>query len=457
MRGRTNVPQRVRPTVNGDIITANVINSAISVGDFVEHNTILADEALDSSVVVEKPLYVRDVNSTYKLVVTAGYVQLWDKTSLELKSAIAQSYSRKYPCVLSNGDIIVANTSSSSASATGDKSYTFNYFKIVDGELTLLNSTTLSFGVFGAGMEEIDSSHIGLFVLPESGSNITVKVLGFNSTTGVVSSTASKTFDIYNSTYVTFGSSVTKNDIVNRTFKLANNKVLFIISFYDTSVSSDRYRFYAFLLNFASSTYNITLASTLNLSNGKWFDVEKIGNDNVFITTYGRTVSGVTGDHYDSCKVFAVANDTLSLVATYINFINDIRTKTGESSQNSGKIIANLGNGKFLLLAENTNISGYESVVSLAYDSSLAGFTIESALDIKNKRPQFAYYSFLNNIAMPRSGYQLHIGYNATDEELEGMTDISTVKPYAGGRAIGFAKTGGAVGESIQVYIPHQS
>ena len=418
MRGRTNITPRKEPIINGQLISATVESgNTISVGDFVEYKVDYAEtETTDYNVTKQEELEV----ANYKILLitknSQSYLELWKKSTQERVDSIVINEERSYSYmdVVDDTHLIVYSPSS-----------TFYYIGISNDSFDIIQTLTYGTSPNPTAICVLDSSHFGAFVKESGSSNYNMKVYVFSFDDTAITYQTYKSFALgySNKPYASYVKKVAPGKIM--LFGLTNTgsyyEAVYLISF-DSSY------------NFSSDSYISVYTATERL---------KV-NDTMFAFLVGRSLSLIK---YDS------ANDAIS---NYL--LLDLSTIFGTFNTNNGRVNISLLNENQIAIYGCLNASittSKRECVILTYDDTQDTYSVSEKVEVSN-RVQFLEMKFtisdLDDAKLFSNASSIRM--KIQDDTFEHLPDTNYVKSYNGGKAIGFAKTAGNAGQTVNIYTP---
>lgn len=468
MIGRTNVPQRKSPTINGDIANFTVANgNTISVGDFVSYKLVEEIKTFN--------------NNTY----TKDFVLPYDEEN------------DKYVVCLNVG--------------TGNTEKLIQLVQVVNGDVEILDTISvivssgyeISFDVYNGSMWYVKSATISSNTLTFTVGNINIQndefvdgvdLTGSCSTASVVSNISAPTTAfvrngrIFFSGYVTSGTGSSRK-VARYCYWVKQSGGVYSVegSCQTSNITSAISNLYH---EFCSMQQNDII--TVDKSGGVYCYVSLIVYDSVNDTySFGNSVYVQTGTYSQSFAQYvniAYNKQYLGLTLGYGNssFVCDLKVYTvsngvltkivdtsvsGVYSANSYPKVFCLKGNSFVCVSgvEGASYIGkYCKVLCCDIDeygvSTVATKYVENTANEENEI--CANVSFV--IPVSKTSFLTYGNKGGATKYFKSLIDYdnnsvsfgefgNVVESYSGNFNVGFAKTSGVGGDTIQVYIPHQN
>lgn len=444
MRGRTNVTQRKAPYVNGDIIQATVESgTTVYTGDFVEYKLQSAVEQSDIPGYTDSATYYhhKDFMSNYLLVLdessgtNSGYLELWNKVSKTRISRVSISFSSSnqqymYYDIMDDNKILLVTYKENGVAITNVKVYCIAFensqlvikdFKSFNVKTDFWESAWSSGNVLLYGLCKVDSQHFAILTINSNVNNIVVSVIGYSQ--GTIG-------NVIENTVLSHNISTVSQYKQNVSLNLTNKKIGFAIK--------GQYVYYG-VIDF-DNLYSATLSQIQTVGNSSLSDFTNIGvNCIVAVQSY--------------LVAYLLCYNSISNGFTSIQFNPKIYSSTSGES-----ILIRLDENLALLSSKKEHViirfdeEGNEVYVT---NKLSFGLSTDTVFTVK-----VAFIDSIGNVSgynMKVNNYKANFSYSEVDNELDAGVDTNYVKPYAGGKAIGFAKTSGNAGNIVSVYVPHNS
>lgn len=419
MRGRTNITQRKAPYINGDVIQATVDSSTIYTGDFVEYRTATAieDASFSGNANNSRFIHHKDFMTNYLLVLnitTVGnnvYFEIWNKVSkLRVDRLSFPSTSGNVFFDIIGNEIILCFGYAG----------TYNVYCIAfeNSHLVIKDSKsfTIDSNVF-LGISKLDSSHFVILSTKYNVGNIITSVFGYS---------LNQIGELDEETVLSTSLINPPSGVYNEVLYLADKKVGFVL----------------YGIGYGVVDFDILYSATL-----LQFNTSNIQGDIIKISNY---------------SVIEVRSSSVAYLY-YYNLIND----EFSSYQFNPKILDSSSLNVFIIRLDDNLalLSSKKDHVVIYFDESTKEIYVSNILNIGIATDslfliKMAFIDSNENI----KGYNMNVdnkvinaSYSQSDNELSVGLDTNYVKPYAGGKAIGFAKTSGNVGNVVSIYVPHNS
>lgn len=426
MRGKTNVPPRLKPVINGDVRNFVVASgNTIAKGDFVSYvlnsqytpfdsrtMTLVYKEEYDN--VNHKYVLVFDVANSSPIImliqVSQGDLVVLDNYTVEL------SEGNGIHGAFVDGSYIYICDAPSSVSM-GAKTVIAKKFEIVNDAVTFVQDYSQTITVSG-------SSYSGIVIgLAVKGSKVYIAVDYINSS-GSTGSSSVRIFygelgdDIPYNQYISSSGGGTKNSIVICTPYSFGTKLVFV----------DMVSGYGGRITIVDPTDNTIV------------NVESVAGFSVC-------------DRFDS-KICLAS----STVAFYEIVNDEIVTLYNNSFVNYNSLMAvgRIEENKFVVLFTNPQ-------KTLLFDFGETVQVTENSLNVI-ATPKESFNCILSDynghVLLDCTNAYGVVKYFGNVDETNGFVigePTNYVQSYNGSFTVGFAKTGGTAGDTIQVYVPHNS
>lgn len=454
MRGRTNITQRALPYVNGDVITAEVeTGNTISVGDFVEYRTASAMSQATFDANDEIYYGHTSYKNNYIVVINknSSYVanlEIWDKRTAERRNVFYITVETEYTFfdILPDDNIILCTLRNDTVNVIClsydevNNEFTIEDQKVYSMATDLWNGQAAANNQILLSICRLDLTHFVIFSFHNSSSYEWFATTIEYSQGSIGSIIKSSTFSGGRYFYPI-------KTMYNASVKVANNKIII-----GTNIV-------AILLSFDNS-YTVTSQQIEAISGSGTKGCFKI-KENI--------IGGFAVGTSENCCIF------------YYDEINDIMQKYSYNANLKNTdydlmILAGCVDNVFLFcngyqssgtgqhdrisfhrVEFNENTKEIKVTPELAIVKSYTWNIYMKIAFISNDGQRIKGYSLNKNSSGAHYNYEYNLQYSPSDDELSTGVDTTYIKSYNGGKAIGFAKTAGNSGESIKVYVPHQS
>ena len=445
MRGKTNIPPRLRPVINGDVQNFVVASgNTIAKGDFVSYVLASNSRVFDARDLMLDYKYEYDTtNHKYVAVfkvynvttpvimllqVVQGQIVILDSETV----AITQSY---IGASVDGTNIYIGDCPANVYGAVG-QTLTVKHFQIVNDEITFVqdyshhysppspSGSTMRMYTYFQNITVVGTKlYIGTlrYIYPNSGSS------GKTSEARIIYTTLGVDFssNSYKSVWNTSGqvgakyfSYVYGSKIVYVCTQTSNNVEDVYVKLYDTTQKK--------FIATASGSY---LSSTL-------INLKEMRGTKLCITTTTRLIIyDISGDTFTELYVQPITSPYFS------GWIGDDKYVVVYSDTVQNK------------LKTREVIFGNEVTV---LENDITGTITQSVQTSESIFSNFVEHCILVSTNNPESTNE----YPATDDSEIGFIvgePTNYVREYSGGYTVGFAKTGGNAGSVIQVYIPHNN
>lgn len=464
MRGKTNIPNRKDPVINGDVENFVVAeNNTIEKGDFVSvvrssDYRLLSDSK--NCTLVYKKLY--DVANKKMVIVHKNeqgvlYATLVQGTSngvevlhqVVLDAEISTSITMKFDFnIQTNSLFYIHYVGSSHAKYNNVYKYT-----IINDELVEQNVITISFptdGVYGISVFGVDE-HIGIV----HGTSGYFRVYSKNSNNEYVQ-TLSDTIAVtgLSSNGIYFVGSGNNLVIVIGSSNQSGNSGYHIVKFYnfsstDGTISKEEINVSG--INFYNTGYDIQIVGNTfylvnsvkyNASSGSvyWCKPKILILDiSLMLTKYYEEITTITPSW---CNWFIDYGNESEVI---IHSISRYGTATYGQAMSSVIVLSENELGEF-----NLTIGNFQNINM--NQAGMFGFMFDDVI----KNVSFTYDYASSSGAVLSIGVVEHSFIVAENQILFGEP-TNYVREYDNKSAIGFAKTSGNAGDTIQVYVPHNN
>lgn len=430
MRGKTNIPPRLKPVINGDVENFVVASgNTIAKGDFVSYVLNNQYTQFDSRNMTLQYKYEYDeVNHKFFLAFTVTnaspvimLVQVVNGGLVVLDSVEAENVVYFGGACIDGNYLYVCQAPSSIS--YGAKDVIVKKYEIVNDEIVYLQDYTNTITISGSGYSGvvkgivIKGSKVYFGVRYTSSSNASVRLY-----------------------YGELGEEIPYNKYVD--LSSVGNKNAEVTRF----------------VPYVDGNY-IIIASTLFYSNYLYSSIAAIDTTLQTITSNDiveESVSGrITGcDKYGS-KIFCTS-DSAILITEFVNGV--FTTLYSEQYVNyKSSIIGRVSQDKFVVIFTNASKTRTFTIGETiqTVDNSLNSIVSENEGSL-----HYILSDFTTNILLECSNANGVVEYFGSIDETNGFVigePTNYVQSYNGSFTVGFAKTGGTAGDTIQVYVPHNS
>lgn len=430
MRGRTNIPPRKQPVINGIVQSFTVASgNTIEKGDFVKYHLSDVTRAFDERNITDVNVYNYDVaNNKYIVVGYDGtnyvFVIYLVQTSSSgvsvldsvVTTDVGTSTKEGYPPFIEGGNVYFLSSVSSGDVESSDAICVLKHYLVTNDEFVEQND--ISFSISKTYLTGLSSAR---YVYP-IGAVVKNNVLFvFINSTGYLSGNGTR-YPLYVLQYSISQGVVAYQNSIRLTSWL---QALLTVSPTRCFCYGDRIvigcRVDAFAFSFDSTTGLYVFDGTYCGASSNTQNIQKVVCDGRYLFVYGNSISSKV---YDLNQSGFVALHTISQSGTFyaLGYVD------------VGKFIARIGND---------------------YVVYVVGATLTSFSKTLNLIPiSFIPYDGETSYYLKSGVVYGRIVIDFDNEGIEiGIFDGS-VEEYDGSGAIGFAKTGGIGGSTIQVYTP---
>jgi hypothetical protein len=430
MRGKTNIPPRLKPVINGDVRNFVVANgNTIAKGDFVSYVLNSQYSQFDSRKMTLEYKYEYDsVNHKFLLAfttsasystaiimlvqVTQGDVVVLDSETVEFASTFSGG-------CLDGNNVYVSGVQSQTVSGVN---LSVSKYEIVNYEITFVQNYSVTISVSLSGSAYAYAK--GIFV---KGTKIYLGLVYRTSSVG-------SNYRVY---YGDLSDEATYNQYISR-----------ISTQYSYSVTVNDLKFVGYVFG----NYVVFIVAFQNASK---FDV-------FAVDTTTQTVINSSVSYSERLVGYDIFNSMVCVVTTsriiFANFSEGVFTVLyNEQVSNSGdsSVVGRIAQDKFVVCG-STKTRTFEFGETIQYVDNILnsfvqfnGFTLNHILS-----------DYTTNIALVCSNTNGVVKYYGSETEENGFVvgePTNYVQSYDGGFTVGFAKIGGNAGDTIQVYVPHTS
>lgn len=430
MRGKTNIPPRKQPVINGDVENFVVASgNTIAKGDFVSYVLNNQYTQFDSRNMTLQYKYEYDeVNHKFFLVftvanaspvimlaqVTQGDIVVLDSIDVEL----TQTYGGA--CI--DGDNIFVCDAPSSVSY-GTKDVIVKKYSIVNDEIVFVQDYTNTLTISGSGVSGVVKG-------------IAVKGLKIYFGVNYKDNSYSR-IRVY---YGSLGEAIPYNRQVELYYSNKNTNVVhfipYVIGNYIVVVSDLYY----------SSSYQTFIIAAINTT-------LQTMTDSDVVVIYNQ--SKLTGCDIFGSKICCVGNNGILIVS----FDNGIFTTLYDERfvNYKGSVVGRIAQDKIVVYFTNPN-----KTRTLTIGETIQHVDNEYNFIITENENSLHYIlsDFSNHVLLECSNANGVVKYYGSEDEQFGFVlgePTNYVQSYNGGFTVGFAKTGGTAGDTIQVYVPHNN
>lgn len=472
MRGRTNIPPRTNVIINGDLndfVVAN--NSSIDIGDFVEIERTKGYQAIGDTVLnfavhvdvsdtLKVVSYTNTTSTTYDFKIslidvstgTARFLDTYDfvRSNARTNGGVDYAIRSTSVIVLDDGSIVCGT----SRFYSGDPLVV--RLKIVDNKLVVsekLTATNSIKGVDNGSLVKLSGNRFALVC----GLRIVVFTYTSTSMTYAKDITASAyTFNKYASA---FAGATSDGRIILMTYngddaeyqqsyffellKLDTSNNLSLLGYVDTDWNKSLTDSYSYAIQYAMPLANdgVIVFSRKYIGSGSaskthslmsiLFDASNIymGTTTTFGNIFRDVYPSVTSLTEEYCRMYRIANNT---------FVTAVQT--GATYMYG---IVNVDSTGFSLLTNALTFIRQANVLTYPVTDMVVLFSDD-----------YLYLIGRGYVNSNASLNQLKLKYTPSDNYIEVGEDTVYVRKYTGGKAIGFAKTGGNAGQIVKIYTP---
>lgn len=441
MRGRTNVPQRKSPTINGDVQNMTVASGkSVIVGDFVQYKMQEQNDRISgdtsrllfrTNFKIGQNLFTKQDTDTVKLISNDDLYTVEDNVSgvnhWKLSDGnivvLYDVYLRLYSVVNKRFNLLQEINIGYKESS----SYRFTLVcQLSDGRIVCIEPYVSSsryaawFKIFTYASQEISTQYVEFSTNLYSGTNLKPLAITVGN----------------NSSFALFCGSGTSNTSMSiRSFVCGENS----ITIGDYKYTSGSYGGNVTIMG--SNSYCVQMGQITSGYGIEIFKLTSSGLESVYSinpVSYVSKVSQAAG----WSAAFVDENKILVAVA-------DGGTTGSESC------------GYFVIELDDEIITSNVVYKTLTYTQSSTYYNAELLANgtgfINNKGNIFFVWVSGSVSAQTTYSGEYLIMLNYFDGVLEMGTATNYVEKWNGGRALGFAKTGGSNGDTIQVYVPQLS
>lgn len=473
MRGRTNITQRALPYVNGDVISAIVENNnTISIGDFVEYKTASAVEPIDFTWIGD---YFTQMfyGTSYLIALNTNALDIWNRETHNLIYSLPFENDVRNFNIMEDGTIIVIedvisyNTQNIYYVVFENNTLVIKDTKNIDLRTDIISEL---FNVAYKGIVnvvEVDNNHIAIFTFafrPYSSSSLPTYNKSFVSI-----------IDLDKTNYE-FGqlSNTQEIDLAYGNYTLMPVDLYYLLAYCSSKITNENKIIMSHVepssYNASSYTMNI-VGSYLTFDSSYNFVVEnKVLISKVTVGNY--SIKGIIKSIKSSNNSIAFfylngqSTSGVTRVIGYVSFLkyysdnDNIIHLTAEAKYVYSNVNLCLGDNNVVFITTNFLWENNSQIyrIELLNNNTFKYTEISVLLDSSSRQsPSVFVYKNNNDVVAYSGNKKLTMQYNSVDNELSTGVDTNYVKQYNGGKAIGFAKTAGNAGESIRIYVPHQS
>lgn len=459
MRGRTNIPNRKDPIINGDVENFVVAqNNVITKGDFVS--------------VVRESGYRTLSNVKYSVIYKRLYDVVNKKSVLVIKSDSGFYYAVVMQCT-SGGVQIITQTPIDNVINTSVR-FDFNTYNNTLYYTNNVGTSHQSYGVIYSyaivNNEFVAQNAISLPNKPTDGI-YALAVFGNNQDIAIIHGTSfyfrvySKVNDVY--TYASLDvASITNPNSNNAVYAASGDNCAIVLGYSNQSGARGDHvvKFY----NYSSTNATIEKLEVNTTRDAIYYscDFEIVGDTFFYVGNVRYNASSSSAYWYKPfVAIFDISGNTLSA-----KFLEEFTTVTpswsfwwidyGDDNEFLIQSFSRYGTASY-----GVGMSGY--IVLTEDNQGVFSFVVSQYQDLIV--PQAGMISFTNNdeikaIAFATdtsssSGVVGIVEYSLTvvDNEIVIGQPTNFVKAYDGKGSIGFAKTDGVAGDTIQIYVPHNN
>lgn len=437
MRGKTNIPPRKAPAINGDVENFVVANgNTIAKGDFVSY-------VLNSQSV---PFDSRDMEVTYKYeydevnhkffvvfnlgsgYISTGLVMLLQVINGDLV-VLDSKQINPFMCTCIEGTSVYVARPSGNTSAS--------YIEVVVDEYSILSDE---------------------FVFVQSyATQYVPKASGSGYSRGIIGMAVKKPYVYINTRY---GYSPSSGNGFNRIETYRGELGDTLTQDNDMTLATIGYKSYSKLKYYSYVVGNYIIFVTY-IGGTSAYD----GSNTTIVDAVNQVVVSNNGGNvvFLTCEMFGTklclieqANEGVRI----FDFNNGVLTPlyTGYNTSNrTSFFIGRTGLNKFVVLDRTTPYTTreFEFGETVLYVDNQVNVGVNG----KNGVSQYIFSDYETNVLLSDVGANGVVKYygNETEQGFVVGTPTNYVKQYDGGFTVGFAKTGGTAGDTIQVYVPHNS
>lgn len=430
MRGKTNIPPRLKPVINGDVENFVVASgNTIAKGDFVSYVLNNQYTSFDSRNMTLQYKYEYDeVNHKFLLAFTVTnaspvimLVQVTNGELVVLDSVEAENVVYFGGACIDGSYIYVCQAPSSISS--GAANVVVKKYEIVNDEIVYLQDYTNTITISGSSVSgvvrgiAVKGSKVYFGVKYKSSSYASVRLF-----------------------YGEFGEEIPYNKYV------------------DLASVGNNYADISHLVSYVDGNY-IVIIGTLHYTNYLSSFVVAIDTTLQTVTTNDlikvNLNERLTGcDKYGS-KIFCATNSGISI----IEFANGAFTilYNEQYTNYKGSIIGRVSQDEFVVYFTNASKTRTFTIGETiqTVDNSLNSIVMEVDSSL-----HYILSDFTTNVLLECSSANGVVKYFGNVDETNGFVigePTNYVQSYNGSFTVGFAKTGGTAGDTIQVYVPHNS
>lgn len=470
MRGRTNIPPRPNVIINGDLndfVVAN--NSSIDIGDFVEIERTKGYQAIGDTVLnfavhadisdtLKIIVYTNTTSTTYDFKVslidvstgTAKILDTYDfvRTNARNKGGTDYAIRSTSVLVLDDGTIVCGT----SAVYSGDPLVV--RLSVVDSKLVEVGRFTSVGsipGVNNGGLIKLSNSR---FALVHS-----KRMSIFSYTSTAITFIKELQAPTYNSYCSAFGGATSDGRVILVTYngddetyqqhyyfellKIDTSNNISLLGYVDTNWNKSLTDSYSYAIQYAMPLANdgVIVFSRKYIGSGSTpktctlmsilFDASNIymGTTTTFGNIFRDVYPSVTSLTEEYCRMYRIANNT---------FVTAVQT--GATYMYG---IVNVDSTGFSLLTNALTFICQANVLTYPVTDMVVLFSDD-----------YLYLIGRGYVNSNASLNQLKLKYTPSDSYIEIGEDTVYVRKYTGGKAIGFAKTGGNAGQIVKIYTP---
>ena len=470
MRGRTNIPPRPNAIINGDLndfVVAN--NSSIDIGDFVEIERtegyqMIGDTILnfavhaDVSDTLKVVSYTNTTSTTYDfrvslIDISTGTARILDtyiftRTKAQNRGGTTYQIRSTSVLVLDDGTIICGTSSV----YTGDPLVV--RLKVVDNKLVEAEKYIAQYTINGVDNGSLVKLSNNRFVLVCG-----LKMVLFTYTTSALTYVREIVIPYLNKYVTAFCGCTSDGRIIMLTYngddaeyqqsyffellKLDTSNNISLLGYVDTNWNKSLTDSYSYAIQYAMPLANdgVIVFSRKYIGSGRapktctlmsiLFDASNIsiGTTTTFGSIFRDVYPSVTSLTEEYCRMYRIANNTfVAAVQTGATYMYGV---------------VNVDNTGFSLLTNALTFVHQTNVLTYPVTDMIVLFSDD-----------YLYLIGRGYINSNASLNQLKLKYTPSDSYIEIGEDTVYVRKYTGGKAIGFAKTGGNAGQIVKIYTP---
>lgn len=449
MRGKTNIPPRLRPVINGDVQNFVVASgNTIAKGDFVSYvlasnsknfdaRQLTLDYKREYDEINHKFVVVFKVNGVTSpvimlLQVIQGEIVVLDSKSVEI--------TKEYVGASTDGMNIYVCDCTYVVVGAVQQTVIVKKYQIVNDEIVFVEDFSQQLPIQSVSSSGTLRTYIcGISVV---GSKVYLAYNRYTKVSSTINSVMQVIYTTLGGTFPTAGGSGSTGYIA-----LYNTNSALDLKYYSWVVGNK-----IIMLAYVMSSSQICFNAILGI-----YDVTQEAFLDKKTNLFQSTSMSIGLVDYFGSKLFLIAGSKICFYDLSGSSIVDLYS---QGDVRVAYFCGQVGQNKFVVIYYNgTTTLAREFVFGeeiTAIDNDVTGSIVGSIVPSETIFSNYTNHSILNSINNPVGTTE----YFATDDAELGFVigqPTNYVKEYDGGYTVGFAKTGGNAGSVIQVYIPHNN